>query len=191
MQSQNRIAFKEWGAVCAALEQGTQSVIVRKGGIHEGEAGFRVEHDEFWMFPTRFHQGAEQLQPGKSSLLNQPLAQEPVSGKLNLALYSVVEAVLELKDPSQLTFLQRLQVLNEETIQQRFEYKNPGLFVLLVRIFRLEHPFEVDLESRYAGCHSWVELSHDYDTDNLMPVLNPEQFLEAQQAFQEIVARSQ
>lgn len=191
MQSLNRIAFKEWGAVCAALEQGTQSVIVRKGGIHEGEAGFRVEHDEFWMFPTRFHQGAEQLQPGKSSLLNQPLAQEPVSGKLNLALYSVVEAVLELKDPSQLTFLQRLQVLNEETIQQRFEYKNPGLFVLLVRIFRLEHPFEVDLESRYAGCHSWVELSHDYDTDNLMPVLNPEQFLEAQQAFQEIVARSQ
>ncbi|WP_417377029.1 DUF1802 family protein [Gimesia maris] len=191
MQSQNRIAFKEWGAVCAALEQGTQSVIVRKGGIHEGEAGFRVEHDEFWMFPTRFHQGAEQLQPGKSSLLNQPLAQEPVSGNLNLALYSVVEAVLELKDPSQLTFLQRLQVLNEETIQQRFEYKNPGLFVLLVRIFRLEHPFEVDLESRYAGCHSWVELSHDYDTDNLMPVLNPEQFLEAQQAFQEIVARSQ
>ncbi|EDL61824.1 DUF1802 family protein [Gimesia maris] len=191
MQSQNRIAFKEWGAVCAALEQGTQSVIVRKGGIHEGEAGFRVEHDEFWMFPTRFHQGAEQLQPGKSSLLNHPLAQEPASGKLNLALYSVVEAVLELKDPSQLTFLQKLQVLNEETIQQRFEYKNPGLFVLLVRIFRLEHPFEVDQESRYAGCHSWVELSQYFDTINLKPVLNPEQFLEAQQAFQEIVARSQ
>ncbi|QDT91189.1 DUF1802 family protein [Gimesia algae] len=191
MQSQNRIALKEWGAVCAALEQGTQSVIVRKGGIHEGEAGFRVEHGEFWMFPTRFHQGAEQLQSEKSSLLSLPLAQEPATGKLNLALYSVVEAVLELKDPSQLLRLQALQVLNEETIQQRFEYKNPGLFVLLVRVFRLEHPFEVDQESRYAGCHSWVELSQDYATGNLQPVLNTEQFQEAGQAFQEVVASAQ
>lgn len=191
MQLQNRIAFKEWGAVCAALEQGTQSVIVRKGGIHEGETGFRVEHREFWMFPTRFHQGAEQLQPENSSLLNLPLAQEPASGKLNLALYSVVEAVLELKDPSLLSRLQSLQVLNEETIQQRFEYKNPGLFVLLVRVFRLPHPFEVEQESRYAGCHSWVELSQEYATGDLKPVLDSEQFLDAQQAFQQVVVSAQ
>ncbi|MCA9006482.1 MAG: DUF1802 family protein [Planctomycetaceae bacterium] len=191
MQSQNRIAFKEWGAVCAALEQGTQSVIVRKGGIHEGEAGFRVEHSEFWMFPTRFHQGADQLQPAKSSLLNQTLSKEPESGKLNLSLYSVVEAVLELKDPALLPRLQSLQVLNAETIQQRFEYKNPGLFVLLVRVFRREQPVEVEQESRFAGCHSWVELSQDYTTADLKPVLNPEQFQEAQQAFQEIVDSAQ
>ncbi|HAH46402.1 DUF1802 family protein [Gimesia sp.] len=190
MQSQNRIALKEWGAVCAALEEGTQSVIVRKGGIHEGEAGFRVEHGEFWMFPTRFHQGAEQLQSEKSDLLNQPLAQEPDSGKLNLGLYSVVEAVLELKDPSLLSCLQSLQVLNEATIQQRFEYRKPGLFVLLVRVYRMDHPLEVDQESRYAGCHSWVELSRDYSTDDLKPVLDVEQFLTVKQAFQEITARA-
>jgi len=118
------------------------------------------------------------------------LAQEPDSGKLNLGLYSVVEAVLELKDPSLLSCLQSLQVLNDATIQQRFEYRNPGLFVLLVRVYRLEHSFEVDQESRYAGCHSWVELSQDYATDDLKPVLDAEQFLTVKQAFQEIAAKA-
>lgn len=34
------IAFKEWDIVCKALEEGRQSLILRKGGIHEGREGF-------------------------------------------------------------------------------------------------------------------------------------------------------
>ena len=35
------IAFKEWAGVCAALAEGRQSLIVRKGGIAEGPARVR------------------------------------------------------------------------------------------------------------------------------------------------------
>jgi hypothetical protein len=56
LQHENRFAFKEWAAVCTALAAGKQSLIVRKGGIHEGRDGFRVEHGEFWLYPTQFHQ---------------------------------------------------------------------------------------------------------------------------------------
>ncbi|SVB17570.1 uncharacterized protein METZ01_LOCUS170424, partial [marine metagenome] len=38
-------AFKEWGVVVEALGRGEQIVILRKGGIAEGDSGFRAEHD--------------------------------------------------------------------------------------------------------------------------------------------------
>ncbi len=47
------VAFKEWADVCAALLDGRQSLILRKGGIEEGPGGFRPEHAAFWLYPTR------------------------------------------------------------------------------------------------------------------------------------------
>ncbi|WP_298863957.1 DUF1802 family protein [uncultured Gimesia sp.] len=188
MLTQNQMAFKEWGAVCAALGQGVQSVLVRKGGIHEGQEGFRVDHREFWLFPTRFHQEADQLQPEYSDLLNAPIAIEPASSKIMLALYAVVENVLEIYEPSALPGLNSIQVLNRETIQNRFEYKNPGLFVLLVRAYSLAQSFEVENETRYAGCRTWVELSEKYPTSNLTPLLTDEQFQQQREAFEQLVS---
>jgi hypothetical protein len=48
--------FKEWSLVCDALGAGAQSVILRKGGIHEGRGGFWWKHDRFFLFPTHFHE---------------------------------------------------------------------------------------------------------------------------------------
>jgi hypothetical protein len=45
------IGFKEWTLICEALGNGSQSIILRKGGIAEGRAGFRFQHDEFFLFP--------------------------------------------------------------------------------------------------------------------------------------------
>ena len=50
------IGFKEWTLVCDALGRGEQSIILRKGGIAEGRAGFRFQHPEFLLLPTLFHE---------------------------------------------------------------------------------------------------------------------------------------
>mgnify|MGYP003324622683 CR=1 FL=1 len=63
-------AFKEWAIVCEALGKGQQSIIFRKGGIHEGKRGFQFKHDQFFLFPTRFH---EQEQNVKLGSLNENL----------------------------------------------------------------------------------------------------------------------
>ena len=74
-----RIALKEWGVVCRALATGVQAVLLRKGGISEPGGVFRCEHDEFWLYPTRFHQGAESLTPAGAALLDGlTLPTEPV-----------------------------------------------------------------------------------------------------------------
>ena len=51
-----RIAFKEWTIVVDALGRGEQIIILRKGGIREGRDGFQVDHPQFLLFPTRFHE---------------------------------------------------------------------------------------------------------------------------------------
>lgn len=53
------IGFKEWALVCGALGRGEQHVLIRKGGIAEGRAGFRFRHDAFFLFPTLFHEQLE------------------------------------------------------------------------------------------------------------------------------------
>jgi len=43
------IGFKGWSLVCDAMAQGTQSIILRKGGIAEGREGFSFWHREFFV----------------------------------------------------------------------------------------------------------------------------------------------
>ena len=45
-------AFKEWAIICDTLASGGQSIILRKGGIHESRDGFSFNHPEFFLFPT-------------------------------------------------------------------------------------------------------------------------------------------
>src|SRR5687768_3006004 len=54
-------AFKEWAIVVDALGRGEQIFILRTGGIHEGRGGFKMEHSEFVLFPTLFHQQRESV----------------------------------------------------------------------------------------------------------------------------------
>lgn len=56
MQSTLGWALKEWDIVCAALLEGKQAMLLRKGGILEAENEFVLEHAQFLLFPTFMHQ---------------------------------------------------------------------------------------------------------------------------------------
>ena len=174
----NRFAFKEWAVVCAALDSGRQTVIVRKGGIHEGREGFRVEHGEFWLFPTRFHQTADELTDDAGPLLAQVQADRPASGLIRLRNYVVVEQVFRIEDERSLPQLAGFTILSERTLGERFHYRGPGLFVLAVRVYRLPEPLDVPDSPHFAGCRSWVDLPRDPSTVGLVPVLDETIFLD-------------
>src|SRR5680860_187489 len=61
------LALKEWAAVGHALLDGRQTVLLRKGGIHEKR--FEVERDRFVLFPTVAHSHAERVRNGHTDLL--------------------------------------------------------------------------------------------------------------------------
>ncbi|HTA30560.1 MAG TPA: DUF1802 family protein, partial [Candidatus Cybelea sp.] len=62
-----RVAFKEWAVVVDALLRGGQIVLLRKGGLREGPGGFKIEHPEFLLFPTLFHQQRQSVIPAAQS----------------------------------------------------------------------------------------------------------------------------
>src|SRR5262245_43178910 len=58
-----RTALKEWAVVVDSLGRGDQILILRKGGIAEGPEGFQIEHSEFLLFPTLYHQQRDLVVP--------------------------------------------------------------------------------------------------------------------------------
>src|SRR5689334_8414588 len=116
MEAASRIAFKEWAVVCRALAEGRQSIILRKGGIHEGREGFRVEHREFWLFPTGFHQRAEELSPEAAPLLQSALADAPAKGVVAIDKYVFVEEAHQIVDEAVLERLAGLHVWSPATV---------------------------------------------------------------------------
>lgn len=176
MQPTCRFALKEWAAVCAALTHGRQSILLRKGGIAEAADEFRVEHPEFWLYPTRFHQASDELLPDADALPGDPAAAAPPPGTVELSLYGVVSDVFQINATEQLGTLTGLHVLAPSTLLKRFEYRQPGLNVLLVRIYRRAEPFLISESPHFAGCHSWVDLRNKLPTSGLSPVVDDRTF---------------
>jgi hypothetical protein len=170
MLAENAIALKEWAAVCAALESGRQTVLLRKGGIAEGPRGFRIEHAEFWLYPTQFHQDASQLSEDGRSLLTIAQQAIPEAGRISVSLYAVCDLVEFVEDVDRLAEFRDRHVLSDAAVQQRFHYRSPGLYVATVRVLRREPVCDVPELPRYAGCKSWVELDQALVTDGLEPV---------------------
>lgn len=174
------IAFKEWAAVCEALAAGRQTIILRKGGIHEGREGFRVQHSRFWLYPTNFHQAAEGLTPDAGEFTARALAgTKPGPAELplhSLRSFAEVAEVHELNSESAALALAGLHVWSDTTVRDRFTYRRPGLFLLVVRIFVRELPVLVRETAEMAGCKSWVTLPEPIATNGLTPVLGDTAF---------------
>lgn len=176
MPGRCRIAFKEWAAVCAALADGRQTLLVRKGGIQEEAGRFRPDYDAFWLYPTRFHQSADELRPAAHELLDTLPDRQPPAGQIAFREFCRVAEIRYLDRADQLADLEDLQILAPETLRQRFDYRTPGLYVLLVRVFRQEPPQIVPETPACAGCRTWVELDEELPLDAVQPVLTDDDF---------------
>jgi hypothetical protein len=174
MLATQRYAFKEWAVICAALAAGRKSLILRKGGIHEGRTGFQVNHEEFWLFPTNIHQAADDLAEEYLDIW-QNLRRNPAEDDaIPIRHYAIVERTLEVTEESALPKLKGLHGWSDRVIQERFRYKQPGLFALLVRVYKLPTELRLANSPHFAGCRSWVDLEKPLSTAELRPVLSDE-----------------
>lgn len=181
------IAFKEWAVICAALAMGTQSLILRKGGISEEGGVFRPEHSEFLLYPTHFHEHRAGIKPTFLPLLERADAAKPQAGIIRFTHFVRVESVSHVTNLDDALALDELHAWTPEVVKQRFNYRTPGLFVLTVRVFRLAHPVEMIERPEYAGCKTWVTLDAPVDTAGATPVANDEGFAQYTRAAAEIL----
>lgn len=162
-------ALKEWDAVCRALQSGRQFVLLRKGGIHEDEGRFEIEHRRFLFFPTFLHQNLAMLKPDARAGFVQ-LAAEPE--KITLNGWGEVTDIIRVGSRRQVDALDAEHVWTAPLIDMRFNYKphNP-LYLVLVRAHALAVPVTIENTPEYAGCKSWVPLTRSVNIEESRPAL--------------------
>jgi hypothetical protein len=171
-----RHAFKEWAVICQALAQGRQALLLRKGGIAEKNGDFQLEHPRFWLYPTYVHQQQTGIKPDALPLLKEVEKERPAANVVRLTHFAEVPGIYQVHDLVPALLLNHLHIWSEETVKSRFAYRQPGLNVVPVRVFRAAQAVELPETAEYAGCRSWVELERELPTAGAVPVLSDEAF---------------
>ncbi len=178
-----RHAFKEWAVICRALAQGHQAIILRKGGIAEAGGSFEIEHTRFWLFPTYVHQQRAGVKKEALPLLEAAEAERPPEGVVRLTHFAEIGGIYRVRSLTLALILAHLHLWSEETVRARFNYREPGLFVVPVRVYRAAEAVDLPLTPYYAGCRSWVELERELPTDGAEPVLSEADFRDVQRSL--------
>jgi hypothetical protein len=175
MLKENPIAFKEWAVVVQALLSGDQTVIFRKGGIHEREGEFSVEHREFFLFPTYTHQQISKVRPKAGRGLEILEKGRPPWGWIRLEGYASVEESRLIDDPDVLDRLTGEHIWSPSALAERFHQDVPGIHLLLVRVYRCV-PELLPMRPEYGGCRSWVVLDRPLSITGARAVLKDDDF---------------
>jgi len=157
------VAFKEWQVVCDALESGEQSLILRKGGISEGKLGFQWLHERFFLFPTQFHEQANQVRPDPEG--NPREFEGGADGErenVAIRLFAETTEIGRLTDWGAIEALADEHIWTEKVIRDRYEWGDePGISFARVRIWRLAEPWVLANRKSFGGCRSWIGLPAD------------------------------
>ena len=153
------IAFKEWQVVCNALAEGRRSILLRKGGIHEGREGFSFAHDSFYLFPTKFHAQLDHVREGDFA----PEREWQIGDPFSITHYAKAVFAITLTEWSKLEALLPHHIYTEETLRERFDWEGKGMasgsiHLAMVKIFRLNTPIELTYQKRFGGCRSWLDI---------------------------------
>jgi hypothetical protein len=177
----NRHALKEWSVVCDRLVQGKQILVIRKGGIREVRKGFAVEHREFYLFATHFHQREEELNPEAREALRPP----PEPGQIDLPGYAELVDDIHVTELERLRGLEGMHALTWAEVEHRFHYgKTKGVHVLVLRVHPLRVSTRIPNRPEYDGCVSWVDLGTELPVDTLGPVFNRTDFRQRLESIQ-------
>ena len=153
-------ALKEWATVVKALENGDQTVLLRKGGILETASGFKIESKKFLLFPTFEHQESNHIKTPFQKYLEQVKNQQPQNGTNSITSYAEVldevdissDKVMELSD---------FHILSDSYIQERRNWKpEKPIKAIFLRVFKITEQ-KIPLKSEYQGCKSWININEE------------------------------
>ncbi|MGE0215445.1 DUF1802 family protein [Mycolicibacterium sp.] len=153
-------ALKEWSAAIQALLDGRQTLLLRKGGIHEKR--FEVAASRFLLFPTVAHSHAERVRPEHRDLLA-PAAADSTEDAVVVRAGARVVAAIPVDNPEGLEAIAPLHIWTDESVREdRLDFRpKHRLTVLVVQACPLVEPVRVVRTPDYKGCTSWVDLPVD------------------------------
>jgi hypothetical protein len=178
-------SLKEWATVVNALENGDQTVLLRKGGILDVSSVFRIESKKFLLFPTQEHQEYNHIKPEFHKYLEQVKSNQPKTGFNRITSYAEILAEKDISSEATIKKLSPFHIWSESYINERRNWKpeNPmkAMFLKVYKITELSIP----LKSEFAGCKSWININEEITTGKT--VLSNTKIESKLEEFKEIV----
>lgn len=172
-------ALKEWASVIAAMLDGDQVVMLRKGGI--GEKAFAVPHDEFLLLPTHVHQRPELLKARVREAHPDLLAITEEPDQVLLTAWCQVADVHEVAEQVELDALEPFHVLGADYARSRLKWRpRHPLVAIVARVHRVDPPIPLDVDEGMRGCRSWIDVEPGLPGAN--PVIADAAFAERRRA---------
>ena len=150
-------ALKEWSAAVHAMLDGRQTVLLRKGGIHEKR--FTLDSPHFLFFPTVAHSHAERVRPEHRDLLGGRVG-DSTDDEIVLRAGAKVVAAVEVGRPEGLDEIAPLHIWTAESVRaDRLDFRpRHRLTVLVVQAARWPNRSGWRARPTTPGCTSWVQL---------------------------------
>lgn len=149
-------ALKEWAAIVHALVAGEQIIDLRKGGLREDGRHFGVTTTKLWLYPTYVHQRAELVKPAYRHWVE---TEAPVDDAITVSAWAEIAALASITDADALAELDGRTIWTSTYAESRLSWKHRDpLWVLALRVYRLDEPITVAYREEYGGCTSWVQL---------------------------------
>jgi hypothetical protein len=171
-----RIALKEWAVICEALGQGRQSVLLRKGPADEPTGSPFFDVKEIWLYPTYPVEQAHGINDETQPLLKEAEAERPPAGTVRLRYWAAIETIYRIREELPALLLSHLHCWSQDAVGRMFHDKTPGLYLLVLRVYRMPKPHEIAVTSAHERPGSWVELEQALPTDGAAAVLDDESF---------------
>lgn len=166
-KQQLQLALKEWAVTCAALGQGDQTIILRKGGIRE--PAFRPAASTFLLFPTSFHSNTRLLKPMANVKYQQDLAfDQKTATHLTIKHIASLTGCWTTFDPYILSALSDHHVWTQEFLSTRLKWKpKQPITVMELRCSQLQQPLVIPTQDSYWGCFSWIDIEQGVTEEQL------------------------
>lgn len=178
-------ALKEWATVVKALENGNQTVLLRKGGILETASGFNVESKKFLLFPTFEHQQHDSLKSQFYSYLAEVREDQPKEGVNRLTSYAEVVEERDISDMEKIELLAPFHIWSDSYIKERMNWlPEKPMKVLFLKVFKIKQS-EVPVLAEYQGCKSWIDINVNSEAGQA--VLSEKELNEKLEKFRSII----
>ena len=183
------IGLKEWSVTIDAIERGEQTILLRKGGIREDGKHFKIEEDQFFLYPGHFHEGEALLKQEKHDLLANQGDSDEFEHVVTLSTFAEIEEVIEVSSEEEVRALNDFHIWSEQFAEKRFNWKplHP-LNLIIVRAHVLQQPQALMVMEEYGGCKSWVEFIEDYPVGVTTPAIPDRRYNAQVAAIKEAIA---
>jgi hypothetical protein len=179
-------ALKEWATVIAALENGDQTVLLRKGGILETASGFKIEDKKFVLFATYEHQDNASLKSQFYRYLADVREQKPKEGFNRITSYAEVLAEYDVSSMQKIEELSSFHIWSDSYMVERMNWMpQKPMTAIFLKVYKIPS-VEIPILPEYHGCKSWIELNVNIEAGKT--VLNEADLQEKMSQFRSILS---